>query len=62
MKLFPPSVSSPAQMTHAASHLMSDEPIAAMVSTTQGNTPSDPSEGLISAVKQLSKDVHDLRL
>ena len=61
LKLLPPTVIAPA-LTPSAIPAPQEEPFAAMVSTRQNKSQSDPSAGLFEVVKQLSNDLHALRL
>lgn len=61
LKLLPPPVIAPA-LTPSAIPAPQEELFAAMVSTRHKKSQSDPSSGLFEAVKQLSNDLHALRL
>lgn len=62
LKLLPPSACPYATTKYAAPSAPQSETLLAMVSTKHGKPPSDSSAAVMDAVRQLSKDVHKLRL
>lgn len=62
LKLLPPPASPYVTSQYASPPAPQGEPLSAMVSTKHEKSHSDSSAALMDAVKQLSKDVHALRL